>query len=76
MQSAAALDNGGEMLSIGKLGEGQERYYLVVADGARIATLGGEPASGSAPPPACLDGEVGENHLVATLPPATGRMAN
>ena len=47
MQSAASLDNGGEMLSISKLGKGQERYYLdKVTAGAEDHLGEGEAAGG------------------------------
>jgi len=72
MQSATALDNQGEMLSIGKLGKGQERYYLgKVAEGAEDYYSGeGEAAGewvGDAAARLGLDGEVGEDQLVAML---------
>jgi conjugative relaxase-like TrwC/TraI family protein len=63
------------MLSIGKLGKGQERYYLgKVAEGAEDYYSGeGEEAGewiGDAAARLGLDGEVGEDQLVAML---TGR---
>ena len=63
------------MLSIGKLGKGQERYYLdMVAEGAEDYYSGeGEEAGewiGDAAARLGLDGEVGEDQLVAML---TGR---
>jgi conjugative relaxase-like TrwC/TraI family protein len=63
------------MLSIGKLGKGQERYYLdMVAEGAEDYYSGdGEEAGewmGDAAAQLGLDGEVGEDQLVAML---TGR---
>jgi conjugative relaxase-like TrwC/TraI family protein len=63
------------MLSIGKLGKGQERYYLdKVAEGAEDYYSGeGERAGewiGDATAQLGLDGEVGEDQLVAML---TGR---
>jgi conjugative relaxase-like TrwC/TraI family protein len=63
------------MLSIGKLGKGQERYYLdKVAEGAEDYYSGeGEEAGewiGDAAAQLGLDGEVGEDQLVAML---TGR---
>jgi conjugative relaxase-like TrwC/TraI family protein len=63
------------MLSIGKLGRGQERYYLdKVAEGAEDYYSGeGEAAGewiGDAARDLGLDGEVGEDQLVAML---TGR---
>jgi conjugative relaxase-like TrwC/TraI family protein len=75
MQSAAAVDNTGAMLSIGKLGKGQERYYLgKVAEGAEDYYSGeGEEAGewiGKTGARLGLDGEVGEDQLVAML---TGR---
>lgn len=75
MQTAAPLDNKGGMLSIGKLGKGQERYYLnKVAAGAEDYYSGeGEQAGewiGDAAARLGLDGEVGEDQLVAML---TGR---
>ncbi len=68
------------MLSIGKLGKGQERYYLgKVAEGAEDYYSGeGEEAGewiGDAAAQLGLDGEVGEDQLVAMLTgrnPATG----
>src|SRR5260221_5617668 len=63
------------MLYIGKLGKGQERYYLnKVAEGAEDYYSGeGEEAGewiGDAAAQLGLDGEVGEDQLVAML---TGR---
>src|SRR5258707_1018478 len=60
------------MLSIGKLGKGQERYYLnKVAEGAEDYYSGeGEEAGewiGDAAPQLGLDGEGGEDQLVAML---------
>ncbi len=74
MQNASAVDNR-TMLSIGKLGKGQERYYLgKVAEGAEDYYSGeGEEAGewiGDAAAQLGLDGEVGEDQLVAML---TGR---
>jgi conjugative relaxase-like TrwC/TraI family protein len=68
------------MLSIGKLGKGQERYYLdKVAEGAEDYYSGeGEEAGewiGDAAAQLGLDGEVGEDQLVAMLTghnPVTG----
>src|SRR6185436_1632080 len=63
------------MLSIGKLGKGQERYYLdKVAEGAEDYYSGeGEEAGewvGDAADRLGLEGEIGEDQLVAML---TGR---
>ena len=47
MQSASAVDNTRAMLSIGKLGIGQERYYLdKVAEGAEDYYSGEGEAEG------------------------------
>jgi conjugative relaxase-like TrwC/TraI family protein len=75
MQNAAALDNRGGMLSIGRLGKGQERYYLdKVAEGAEDYYTGdGEDPGewiGDAAKKLGLDGEVEAAQLEAML---TGR---
>jgi conjugative relaxase-like TrwC/TraI family protein len=72
MQNAAAPDNRGRMLSIGKLGNGQERYYLdKVAEGAEDYYLGeGEAAGewvGDAASRLGLEGEVTAGQLTAML---------
>ncbi len=75
MQNAAALDNRGGMLSIGKLGKGQERYYLdKVAEGAEDYYSGESEAAGEWVGDAAarlgLEGEVTADQLTAML---TGR---
>lgn len=84
MQSAATLDNQGEIPSIGELGKGQERYYLSkVAEGAEDYYSGeGEVSgrwTGDAAARLGLDGQVGEDQFVAMLiarNPADGELAN
>jgi len=75
MQNAAALDSRDRMLSIGKLGKGQERYYLgKVAEGAEGYYSGeGEAAGewvGDAASRLGLEGGVTADQLTAML---TGR---
>lgn len=75
MQNAPPLDNRGGMLTIGKLGIGQEGYYLAkVAEGAEDYYAGeGEaegPWMGDAAKELGLEGEVGPDQLKAML---TGR---
>jgi conjugative relaxase-like TrwC/TraI family protein len=72
MQNAAAVDNGGAMLTIGKLGKGQERYYTEkVAEGAEDYYCGEGEAPGEWIGDAARDlglgGEVGADQLTAML---------